>query len=151
MLNCRFRLNNQPVSELIVDGIGSFRAFSGNDGFRNSLAAQCLEDIGPLPLGRYYVLDRVNGGRAKFFKDLIGYRSDWFVLYAIDNDVDDVMWCDEVARGKFRLHYGGNSDGCITVIDRAQYTMLHDMIKSYGASPVEGGKFNAYGILEVVI
>lgn len=151
MLHCRFRLNNRPVSELIVDEIGWFPAFSGNESFRNNVAAQCLEGIGPIPLGKYYIFDRETGGRLGGLWDYFGDKDDWFALYAIDNEIDDAAWCEKVSRGQFRLHHGGSSDGCITVIDGAQYKILHSMIKSHGATPVKSSNLPAYGTLEITI
>jgi len=151
MLNCRFRLNGAPVSELIIDEFGIFPAFSGSGAFVNDPASHCLVGIGPIPLGKYYIFDRENGGRTKFLKDLFGFRSDWFALYAIDGEIDDATWCEKVERGEFRLHHGGISEGCITVMDSAQYVTLHHMIKAHGARPVKGSKLHAYGILEVIV
>lgn len=149
MLNLRFRLNNRPTSDLFVEGVGNFSAFSGNGDFRNKVSAQCMENIGPLPIGKYYVFDRETGGRLGWLYNLTGRYDDWFALYAIDGKIDDITWCNKVQRGNFRLHHGGNSDGCITVVDAAQYKLLHNRIKAHGASTVSGSDLLAYGILEV--
>ena len=150
MLNCRFRLNNRPLSNLTVDDLGHFPAYSGLGAFKNKLSAHCLEGHGPIPLGRYYIFDRESGGRLGWLYKLL--RGDWFALYAIDNRIDDAVWCEKVERGAFRLHpegWLGISEGCLVVKNSAQYQTLYHHIKGHGARSVSGTDLKAYGVIEV--
>lgn len=54
---CTFTLNGASLSTLQCPGIGAFAAFSGMPQVRNKPGAVAHVDAGPLPLGRYYVID----------------------------------------------------------------------------------------------
>ncbi|WP_323045898.1 tlde1 domain-containing protein, partial [Paraburkholderia sp.] len=49
------------MSTLRCDGVGDFAAFSGNSSGKNNPAAVAVPDVGPLPPGRYYIVDRGSG------------------------------------------------------------------------------------------
>jgi Protein of unknown function (DUF2778) len=58
---CTFQLNGKSTSLLQCSGVGNLAAFSGHDLGRDNPEAVALEDIGPIPPGRYYIVDRQSG------------------------------------------------------------------------------------------
>ncbi|QCP50237.1 DUF2778 domain-containing protein [Trinickia violacea] len=86
-ITCTFKLNNKTFSTLYCAGVGNFTAFSGSDAGRDNPAAVAKKDIGPLPPGRYYIVDRQSGGLLGGVRDfaldhLYGTdRTQWFALY----------------------------------------------------------------------
>jgi hypothetical protein len=62
MLQCSFELNDQPMSTFNI-GVISFPAFSGLAPHINRCLSVCLADLGPIPFGRYYIVDRESGER----------------------------------------------------------------------------------------
>ncbi|HEU4622446.1 MAG TPA: tlde1 domain-containing protein, partial [Burkholderiaceae bacterium] len=61
MQQCSFELNDKPMSALVI-GSQSFNAFSGLDPYVNKRAAACTPNLGPIPPGSYYIVDRESGG-----------------------------------------------------------------------------------------
>src|ERR1700754_1111147 len=129
-INCTFLLNNRPMSTLICPGIGNFAAFSGMPVDRNNPSAVAHPNSGPLPPGRYFIIDRQSGGHLGWLYDLArthGYgadRSQWFALYRKDGKIDDETYVDGARRGAFRLHPIGamrRSEGCITLASHADF------------------------------
>ncbi|MDE8603833.1 DUF2778 domain-containing protein [Marinomonas sp. RSW2] len=119
MLNFSFKLNNEPMSYLVVtESRKAFPAFSGLETNVNKLIAACVPDLGPISPGTYYIVDRESGGSLGWLYDLIAQKDDWFALYAEDDNIDDETFCEAVKRGQFRLHPKvgrGISKGCITI------------------------------------
>lgn len=156
---CTFTLNGASLSTLQCPGIGSFVAFSGMPQDRNKPGAVSHVDAGPLPLGRYYVIDRQSGGRMGWFYDLAreyGYgtnRSLWFALYSDDGKIDDETLINGVRRGAFRLHPvgpRGRSEGCITLTSIDAFNRLAAGLRAQGATiPIPGSSMKAYAIIEV--
>ncbi len=112
----------------------------------------CLPDVGAIPKGSYYVVDREAGGRLGWLYDRLQNKSDWFALYAIDSKIDDEMLCDGIVRGQFRLHPAGvraTSRGCIVLPRLADYQLINNELKNNGKSSVPGLDLNAYGVLTV--
>lgn len=76
--------------------------FSGYLDGKNNPALENIPDTGPIPQGKYEILDYPRDG-------------DWYRLDRIDsiprNDVDDDLY----NRNQFRLHPGSRSYGCITI------------------------------------
>ena len=111
-----------------------------------------MANVGPIPPGNYYVLDRQSGGLLGPLRNMFNDRSDWFALYAIDEKIDDEALCENVKRGRFRLHPKGAmgiSQGCITINDRADYQMLRAVLKRTSPVYVPGTKILAYGRVAV--
>ena len=157
-LACSFALNRQATSQLVCPGLGSFAAFSGQKEGRNNPAAIDKPDIGPLPTGRYFIVDRQSGGRMGWLRDTVladfytTDRSAWFALYRDDGKVDDETSVNGVTRGAFRLHpFGprGLSEGCITLLHAADFTRLHDQLKKDGLTTAIPGGGAAYGTVDV--
>ncbi|WP_434113833.1 tlde1 domain-containing protein [Paraburkholderia caffeinilytica] len=61
-IQCTFRLNNQETSTFFCPGFGGVAAFSGTKAGRDNPALTDKPDLGPLPAGRYYLVDRQSGG-----------------------------------------------------------------------------------------
>lgn len=115
-------------------------------------SAACLVDLGPIPPGSYFIVDRESGGMLGSIRNLWSNRNDWFALYAADGSVDDRTLCDEVERGAFRLHpkgYAGISKGCIVINDGAQFHQLRAILKGAGLHAIPGSHHQAYGMVTV--
>jgi Protein of unknown function (DUF2778) len=161
MIRCTFMLNSYGLSTLSVPGVGFFPAYSGNAGeHRNNPNSVAVKEVGPLPPGRYYIVDRPTGGRLKWFyekKDSVDSllsgsdRSLWFGLYRDDSNLDDNTFIDQVERGTFRLHpagYSGVSNGCITLPFHSHYTILRDaLLRTATIKP--SASLTAYGTIQV--
>lgn len=151
MFDCRFELNNQPMSKFQIL-TASYPAFSGLGREINNRSAACLQNVGPIPVGPYYIVDRESGGLLGPLWDRIKGRTDWFALYAIDNAIDDRTYCKEVERGNFRLHPegpSGLSKGCIVIKNRAHFNRVRSVLKSVRPITIPGTKHMAYGKVEV--
>jgi hypothetical protein len=146
------------MSLLHCAGVGDFAAFSGNDKGKNNPAAVAIPQTGPLPPGRYYIVDRGSGGLftyiIDFFADVINRteRQKWFALYREDGNADDWTFINGVKRGLFRLHPSGASnlsEGCITLADVAAFYRLRGHLLRTPVIAIPGGKGFAYGTIEV--
>ncbi|CAD6509770.1 DUF2778 domain-containing protein [Paraburkholderia sabiae] len=154
---CTFRLNGEPTSILRCEGVGDFAAFSGDGKGKDNPKATAIRDVGPLPPGRYYIVDRGSGG---LFSHLIDFfrahvygtdRSKWFALYHADTS-NDWVFVNGVKRGNFRLHPHGPrnlSQGCITLVDPVAFERLSRSLKSASQMTIPGSKGFAYGTIDV--
>jgi len=61
-LHGKFVVNNEPLSPLVIFGVGAFQAFSGEGIYRNRGGCTAVAGFGPLPAGRYWIVDRPTGG-----------------------------------------------------------------------------------------
>lgn len=149
MLEAKFKLNNRDLSRLVI-GDRSFPAFSGHRHHTNRAASQCRKDQGPIPKGNYYIVDRATG-LLQQLGALLSAKRDWFALFAVDENVDDFVRCQNVFRGQFRLHplgEEGTSLGCVTVVSHSDFEVIRILIKSQ-APKLIGNDIKAYGILRV--
>lgn len=147
MFQLQFELNDQALSPLRM-GAFDYPAFSGQAPYVNKRHAACLAEVGPIPPGTYYLLDRESGGLLGSLWDRIKNRKDWFALYAIDQKIDDYTYCNEVERGNFRLHPKGRigvSKGCIVLEKHADFLQLRAFLTSAKPVPIPGSKLKAYG------
>ena len=87
-VKCTFTLNRRVTSYLTCPGVGSVVAFSGHDAGRDNPDDTSFIDIGPIPRGTYYLIDRQSGGRLEFLHDMwdaYGFgttdRRTWFTLW----------------------------------------------------------------------
>lgn len=108
-VRCTFLLNSKESSHLYCSGFGSVKAFSGTERGRDNPYATALPDVGPLPVGTYYLVDRRSGGTLGWLHDWIdahGYgttdRTTWFTLW--NPDGGDTTMINGIKRGEFRLH-----------------------------------------------
>ncbi|MFC0574313.1 DUF2778 domain-containing protein [Paraburkholderia solisilvae] len=133
-------------------------AFSGRGVGRDNPAASALQDIGPIPPGTYYLLDRESGGRMGWLYDWVdshGYgttdHTKWFMLWNAKSG--DATMVNGVTRGEFRLHPAGRSGlskGCITVLNPSEFDRLARHIRARPSDlPVPGDARSAYGTVEV--
>ncbi|WP_199272289.1 DUF2778 domain-containing protein [Paraburkholderia acidisoli] len=157
-VQCTFRLNHRPMSVLYCEGVGDFAAFSGRDRLRNDPAAVAIPNAGPLPPGRYFIVDRGSGGLFTHIRDRLmdlvndTDREQWFALYRDDGEIDDWTFVNGVGRGHFRLHPHGRanvSEGCITLADPAAFDRLRKRLLHAPTIALPGGKGFAYGTVEV--
>lgn len=61
MVEWEFVLNNQPMSKIKGGGV-SLDASSGREAHFNRCEAACLRNLGPIRVGKYYIIDRPVGG-----------------------------------------------------------------------------------------
>jgi hypothetical protein len=157
-VQCTFRLNNERTSRLYCSGFGGVTAYSGQKDGRDNPRAVAIENIGPIPPGKYYLLDRHSGGRMGWFYDMISQasrlstdRTKWFMLW--NERTGDSTFINGVRRGEFRLHPAGSrntSEGCITVQSPDEFDRLERYIRSRGPdTPVPGTTDKAYGVVVV--
>ncbi|APZ06581.1 hypothetical protein BWI95_16775 [Kosakonia cowanii JCM 10956 = DSM 18146] len=135
-LHGTFVLNGADYAPLTFSGIGTFMAFSGSGSNRNQAGCTNVPTVGPLPVGKYWIVDREQGGifsrslaaskdlYNKMFRGAEFGHSDWFALYYDDIGIDDWTWVKGVQRGNFRLHPGVISEGCITLKNSSDFATL---------------------------
>ncbi len=104
----------QSTGELFLDGSYRAKGYSGRDWGRNNPGAQAAPGIGPIPCGRWRMIDIVDSDR-------LGPRV--IILHAVDTTPGDDRH-DATGRGAFRIHGdsiaqpGMASHGCI-ILPRA--------------------------------
>ncbi|MDR5882158.1 DUF2778 domain-containing protein [Caballeronia sp. LZ032] len=156
-VSCVFKLNRQVSSDLTCTGFGSIEAYSGRGVGRDNPDAVSLESVGPIPPGRYYLIDRQAGGRLGWLRDwwtdlVIGSdHTQWFTLW--NPKTGDSTIVNGVKRESFRLHpngVSGTSMGCITVVDKKAFEKLKRFIRSSPPTiSIPGTSYKAYGVVEV--
>ncbi|WP_459622928.1 DUF2778 domain-containing protein [Burkholderia sp. 3C] len=160
----KFIVNNAPLVPLTIYGVGTFMAFSGEGIYRNSGGCTGIVGNGPLPHGRYWIVDRPKGGvrsqLGAWSKDLgnslIGkptHHAEWFALYRCDGQIDDWTWIHGVKRGNFRLHPtggAGHSFGCITLPSQSDFQAIRRAFLNTKTIPAGRSGLDAYGWIEVV-
>lgn len=57
----KFEINNADYSPLTFYGIGTFLAFSGDGIYKNRGGCGAVPDNGPIPPGKYWIVDRPTG------------------------------------------------------------------------------------------
>lgn len=147
MHQCSFELNNQPMSNFKL-GAMAVSAFSGLGTNVNKRAAACVAGVGPIPPGTYYIVDRESGGLLSPLWDRVKGRKNWFALYAIDGNINDVTYCNEIERGNFRLHPKGTygiSKGCIVIEKHSDFNRLSAILRNGKPTRIVGTKHHAYG------
>ncbi len=139
-LHGKLILNGADYVPFNLYGVGVFMAFSGNGIYRNKGACSAIPNDGPLPPGKYWIVERGMGGPGSWIKaksqDLFNKiyngaefgRSEWFALYKDDLGIDDGTWIDNVHRGLFRLHPGKHSEGCITIAHNSDYALIRNAL-----------------------
>ncbi|MGR5945684.1 DUF2778 domain-containing protein [Enterobacter sp. C4G1] len=157
MIHCTFRLNGNALSNLSCPGIGFFPAYSGNAGIhRNNPDSVAVKNIGPLPPGKYYIVERPRS-MSTYVKDVFATKytgsdhSIWFALYREDGSIDDTTFINAVSRGSFRLHpagYEGISNGCITLPSPSHFAVLREALLRTPKILVSGSLY-AYGTVQV--
>ncbi|WP_413185118.1 DUF2778 domain-containing protein [Paraburkholderia sacchari] len=160
----KFVANNTPMSTLVMFGVGIFPAFSGDDVYRNRGGCTMIANKGPLPSGKYWIVNRPRGGFGSqteaWIKDtwntVMGAptnHAEWFALYRDDGLIDDWTWINGIKRGNFRLHPsggGGNSFGCITLQSLADFRRLRQALLHTPTIAAGNSGLHAYGWIEVI-
>ncbi|MGN2434929.1 DUF2778 domain-containing protein [Pseudomonas syringae] len=157
--HCTFELTGQPMSLLKCSNNESYEAFSGITGYTNNPAEVSNAKLGPLPPGRYYILNRESGGTLGWLRDPITDmvartdRSDWFSLYRDDGEIDDRTIINNVVRQSFRLHpvgRSGFSEGCVTMTSGLGFEQLSVYLRNMEGDIIPGSGKKYFGILDVV-
>lgn len=60
-LQGKFIVNDADFSPLMIYGVGTFMAFSGDGIYRNRGGCGMIPDKGPIPRGKYWIVDRPEG------------------------------------------------------------------------------------------
>ena len=130
----------------------TYSVFSGASGHKNKPEDTDKKGKGPLPKGRYYVLDRPTGGTRDWIRGSIvdfDGRGEWFALFRIDKTVDDETTVNGVTRGNFRLHPGSRSAGCVTFVNKSQFQEVRELLRAADTKKIPGSSKKYYGILTV--
>lgn len=96
-------LNNRQTSMLTCDG-KAYAAFSGDKEHENKVSDVALKDLGPIPKGTYYIIDRQSGGRMGWLWDPLkdmysrSKHDEWFALHPAQRPSDDWVIVDGVKR-----------------------------------------------------
>lgn len=163
-LQGKFVVNDATFSPLTFYGIGTFLAYSGNDQYRNRAGCIGVPDNGPIPDGRYHVVNRPSGGwKGVIRTDLHDFYSwptsrpvikyEWFALYRDDWKIDNHTWVNGVERGNFRLYPPGPlgiSLGCITLQHRTDFIAIRQALMSTPQIRLPNGLMS-YGTIEVIL
>ena len=162
-LHGKFVINDAYYSPLSFPGVGTFLAFSGNGAYRNRGACGMIPQMGPVPPGKYWIVDRpeggfrsqINTGVRDFYNQFANgatfKHSEWFALWRDDWGIDDYAWIGGVKRGNFRLHPGILSEGCITLPHDSDFAMLRNALLRTQQIDVPCMKtLKAYGSIEVI-
>ncbi|MDR0805998.1 MAG: DUF2778 domain-containing protein [Enterobacteriaceae bacterium] len=162
-LQGKFIVNNADFAPLIIYGVGTFLAFSGNGAYRNRGGCTGVPSNGPLPAGKYWVVDRPDGGiwsksktkvKDKYNKVFNGAEfthKEWFALFRDDKSINDKTWVNGVDRGSFRLHPGTISEGCITLPYQSDFQAIRSAFLRTQKIQVPCVKnLMAYGYIEVI-
>ncbi|MGF6916892.1 tlde1 domain-containing protein [Paraburkholderia sp. 40] len=62
-VSCTFELNRKETSRFVCSGFGAVEAYSGQRAGRDNPDNVADVDVGPIPPGTYYLIDRQSGGR----------------------------------------------------------------------------------------
>lgn len=162
-LHGKFVVNDACYSPLSFPGVGTFLAFSGDGAYRNRGACGMIPKMGPVPAGKYWIVDRPAGGLKSQInagvRDIYNHfasgarfrHSEWFALWRDDWEIDDYTWIEGVKRGNFRLHPGVLSEGCITLPHDSDFAMLRNaLLRTQKMDVPCMRKLNAYGTIEVI-
>ncbi|QKJ86818.1 DUF2778 domain-containing protein [Paramixta manurensis] len=162
-LHGKFVINDADYSPLSFPGIGTFLAFSGDGIYRNRGACGMKPRVGPIPAGKYWIVDRPEGGLKSqiikgakdvwnhYYKGSTFTHNEWFALWRDDWGIDDYTWIEGIKRGNFRLHPGTLSEGCITLPHDSDFNTLRNALLRTQKTDVPCmKKLKAYGMIEVI-
>lgn len=133
-------LNGADYVPFNLYGVGVFMAFSGKGVYMNNAACGAIPNEGPIPPGKYWIVDRGSGGRLsrliaksqdfynRMYEGAEFDHDEWFALFKDDWTIDDHSWIDGVKRGLFRLHPGRVSNGCITLVHNSDYALIRNAL-----------------------
>jgi hypothetical protein len=147
-----FTLNSKPMSSLVGPDGKSYSAFSGLGKEADDPSKTADAGAGPLPKGKYYIVDRPEGGAVGHFISWLRNKNTWFALYRDDDKIDDQTKVNGVTRGQFRLHPKGPlgiSEGCITVNEQKAYNALRQQLLTIQKETIPGTSLQYYGTVTV--
>ena len=157
-LHGRFVINDAHDSPLSFAGAGTFLAFSGDGIYRNRGACDMKPTAGPVPAGKYWIVNRPEGGLRSHVNAGVRDRYNQVMNSATfrhrrdDWGIDDDTWNEGVKRGNFRLHPGALSKGGITLLHASDFAMLHNaLLKTPQVDVPCMSKLKAYGTIEVIL
>jgi len=139
-LHGKMILNGADYAPFNLYGVGVFMSHSGLGAYRNNANCGAIPNIGPIPLGKYWIIDRKEGNWFSQKKEeihdelnkLTGRRefgrTDWFALWRDGWTIDDYTWIEGVKRGNFRLHPGTVSKGCITIANVSDFATIRNAL-----------------------
>jgi hypothetical protein len=153
------RSDDGKVLKLDCQSIGSFDVKSGQGRFENNPHCTSHENAA-IPAGEYWVVDRPRGGLRTQMQAKMAdwYRGsnheEWFALYSIKTN-DNHLYINGVCREGFRLHPvnqngEGESQGCITLLNNAEFNYLRKVLKASDRYLVTGTNIQAYGKIKVI-
>ncbi len=147
-------------AKLHVYGIGTFPVFSGQKPYVNDSRCAYLPNSA-IPVGRYWIVDRPQGSIANRVRGwAIDFwnktdHSEWFGLFNAQTMTDSIF-INGVNRGGFRLHPlrpdgSGESEGCITFVNRADFYTVRQALLHRRKNRVPGSPHGlmAYGYVDV--
>ncbi|TCL05298.1 DUF2778 domain-containing protein [Sodalis ligni] len=163
-LHGKFIINDAYFCPFIIPGIGTFLAYSGKDHYRNRAGCVGIPGLGPIPQGRYHIVDRPTGGWKGVLRtdlhDAYSWvtptpviKAEWFALYRDEGSINDHTWINGVKRGNFRLHPPGPmgiSLGCITLLHRSDFLAIRQALLSTQQVKLSNG-LRSYGMIEVIL
>jgi hypothetical protein len=129
-------LNGADYVPFNLYGVGVFR----QGAYMNNAACGAIPNEGPIPPGKYWIVDRGSGGRLsrliaksqdfynRMYEGAEFDHDEWFALFKDDWTIDDHSWIDGVKRGLFRLHPGRVSNGCITLVHNSDYALIRNAL-----------------------
>jgi RHS repeat-associated protein len=112
----------------------SAKAFSGNEHANDPAYANAAgKDTGPLPAGSYDILNHPSG---------LVHGDPWYDLDSAPQDKVRDDYDPKSKRGKFRLHKGNASNGCVTVTDDGgkntdQWDKIHALLQKTKTTTVK--------------
>lgn len=94
-LQGKFVINNKGMSTIMIYGVGTYSAYSGNGKYRNQASGVAVPMEGAIPPGKYYIVNRPTGGwKGVIRTDLHDFyswpsakpviKAEWFALYRQD-------------------------------------------------------------------
>lgn len=151
--NLSMTLNGEELTELRLPDGSSFEVFSGVDEHVNNPLSTDKKDLGPLPTGEYYIIQRLSGGGAgSQFLEWWGDKGEWFSLYRKDGKLDDSTMINGISRGAFRMHPGSFSEGCATFKNKQDFYNVSEYLHRSANSSFIDSKGNTqvyFGTLTV--
>lgn len=137
-------------------------AFSGNGAYRNRGACGMIPKEGPVPAGKYWIVDRPQGGLKSQLntvgRDIYNHfangatfkHSEWFALWRDD-------WGSTITLGLRALSVAISvcirvlSEGCITLPHDSDFAMLRNaLLRSQRIDVPCMRNLQAYGTIEVI-
>ncbi|EKS1844218.1 DUF2778 domain-containing protein [Cronobacter muytjensii] len=163
MISCELNYNEKTSDGRLIlrcAGVGSFPVFSGLGSYKNTVEFAGRRN-GPIPLGRYWIVERPRGGPYSRYRtwqkkrDTGNLYNEWFALFRQDGFIDDQTFVDGTFRGSFRLHPlrpdgTGVSDGCVTFYNRSDFYILRRALLKSVRYVVHCSGLKAYGQLNVI-